>query len=92
MRADVPGGTPHCSMMAGGAAGEQQTPPGQHRHSDQCCLLCHFPQAVDPAPMAVVVAVPAPVARDVAWTVGSARVSPAPTGKHARARAPPSFS
>ncbi|MGH6834072.1 MAG: DUF2946 family protein [Methylocella sp.] len=92
MRADAVAGTPGCTVIAGGAAGEQQTPPGQHRHSDQCCLLCQLPQAVDPAPMAAAYAALAPAARDVAWTFGPARVSLARAVKHTRARAPPSFS
>ncbi|MGH6843331.1 MAG: DUF2946 family protein [Methylocella sp.] len=92
MRADVAGGMPHCSMMAGGAAGEHQTPPGPHRQPHQCCPLCHLPQAVGPAPLAAAIALPAPAARDVAWTVDPALVPPPRPAKHARARAPPSFS
>ena len=92
MRADAFGLAPGCSVAAGGAAGEQQTPPSQHRHADQCCLLCHLPQAVDPAPMAEVFAAPAPLTRYAVWTIDPALVPPAHAGKHARARGPPTFS
>ncbi|MGH6813469.1 MAG: DUF2946 family protein [Methylocella sp.] len=93
MRADAPAGTPHCSIKADGAASAHQTPPGQHSHCDhQCCLLCHLPQAVEPAPMAVAVAAPAPAARDVVWTFSPVLRLPLRAAKHARARAPPSFS
>ncbi|MGH6842254.1 MAG: DUF2946 family protein [Methylocella sp.] len=91
MQAGAVASTAHCSAMAGGAAGEQQTPPGQPHHNHQCCVFCHLPAAVDPAPMAAAFAVPAPVARDVAWTFDPAPAPSAPARKHARARAPPSL-
>jgi hypothetical protein len=91
MQADASGMAPECSVMAGGAASHQQTPPGKHHHDHQCCLFCHFPHAVDPAPMAAAFAVPAPLTRYVAWTVDPALVPPAHAGKHARARGPPSL-
>lgn len=81
-----------CSITAGGAASKQQTPPSPHRHSDQCCLFCHVPQAVDPASAVTSFAVPAPAARIAAWVSIPAVLAPAPAAKHARARAPPSFS
>ncbi len=91
MRADAVASTAECSVMAGGAASHQQTPPGQRHHDHQCCLFCHLPQAVDPAPMAAAFAVPAPVARDVSWTFDLAFVPLAHAAKNARARAPPSL-
>jgi Protein of unknown function (DUF2946) len=87
MQADAFASTAHCSVMAS----EQQTPPGKHHHDHQCCLFCHLPAAVDPAPMAAAFASPAPTARDVAWAVDPALVRPAHAGKHARARGPPSL-
>jgi Protein of unknown function (DUF2946) len=91
MQTNASASTAHCSVMAGGAAGEQQTPPGKHHHDHQCCLFCHLPHAVDPAPMAAVFAAPAPLARYVAWTFDPAFVPPAQAGRQARARAPPSL-
>ena len=91
MQAGATASTAHCSVMAGGAGGEQQTPPGKHHHDHQCCLFCHFPHAVDPAPVAAAFAAPALLTRYVAWTVDPALVPSAHAGKHARARAPPSL-
>jgi hypothetical protein len=92
MQADAFASTAECSVAAGGAASPQQTPSGQHHHADQCCLFCHLPHAIDPAVTAAAFAVPAPVARDFAWTFDTAFVPSAPARKHARARAPPSYS
>ncbi|MGA7386038.1 MAG: DUF2946 family protein [Methylocella sp.] len=92
MQAGASGSTAHCSIMANGAASEQQTPPGQQHHDHKCCLFCHLPLAVDPAPMATAITAPAPLTRYVAWTVDPALVLPAHADKHARARAPPSIS
>jgi hypothetical protein len=89
-QADGFASTPECSVVAGGAASRQQTQPSQHHHTDQCCLFCHLPYAFDPASM--VVAFAAPVVQNVTWTFGPAFVQSACAGKHARARAPPSFS
>jgi hypothetical protein len=92
-RADASGMAPECSVMADGAASRQQTPTGQHHNADhQCCLFCHVPHAVDPAPMAAAFAVPTPLTRSIAWTVDPALVPLAHAGKNAQARAPPSFS
>jgi hypothetical protein len=91
MQADAFASTAECSVMAGGAASHQQTPPGKHHRDHQCCLYCHIPYAVDPAPMAAAIAAPAPLTRYVAWTVDPALVPFAHAGKHARARAPPSL-
>jgi DUF2946 family protein len=92
MQADAFASAAVCSVKAGGAASRQETPPGQHHHTDQCCLFCHLPHAVDPTSTAAAFAVPAPAARDVAWTVDPALVPSADARKHAQARAPPSFS
>ena len=91
MQAGASGMAPECAAMAGGAAGEHQTPPGKPHHDHQCCLFCHVPYAVDPAPMAAALAAPVPAARDVAWTYDQAPAPSARAGKHARARAPPSL-
>lgn len=92
MQAGASASAAHCSAVADGAAGEQQTPPGQHHQDHQCCLFCHIAYAADPASPAAAFAVPVPLTRYVAWAADTVIVLTAYAGKHARARAPPSYS